>query len=651
MLAKSDAGRLRSGPEWVYEYKLDGYRCCLRIAADGTTVLTSRNGIDFTDEFPELAEVYEGGTGVGAVVLDGEIVTYDEHGRVEFALLQERRGRYRAHAAAPKRETRFDDVAVRFLAFDLLREGDTPLLHRPLVERRERLAEIPMPDPYRVAVLRAVGFDELAADRRTPQDLLATAAADGAEGLVAKLRDASYSPGKRPGAWLKHPLVRTQDVILCGWRPGRNRLTGSLGGLLLGAHDPTTGDLVYLGDVGTGFSERERRELPARLQQRATHPFAVAPPREDVRGVSWVEPELVGEVVYRQFTRGAGRLRHTAWRGLRDDLDPAEVAAPSTAARSAQARVERDEPPVGTAARVTVQVESRRLTISNLDKPLYPCGFTKGEVIHYYSRIAPILLPHLENRPVTLIRYPDGVGGEQFYEKNAPNGKPDWLRTAHLPSTGSRSGRGPGVIEYLLLDDLPGLVWVANLAALELHVPQWAVGGGDRRLAPDRVVFDLDPGPGTTIVECARVAEHLHDVLTADGLGPVACTSGGKGMQIYAALHADDPATAAAYAKTVAERFAAESPDAVTAKMTKALRTGKVLIDWSQNNPAKTTITPYSLRGREQPTVATPLTWDEVRACRHADQLVFAPEDVLDRVEHHGDLLARLAHGAALRAR
>jgi bifunctional non-homologous end joining protein LigD len=638
MLAKPDGGRLRSGPEWIYEYKLDGYRTAMRIAPDGTTVLTSRNGIDFTEEFPTLAGVLGEALDGRSAVLDGEIVVYNDAGRVEFGLLQDRRGRYRKHSGSLDRDEPFEDLDVRFLAFDLLQLDGTLLLDEPYDERRRLLEALPMPQPQLLSVVPAITFDELAADRLTPQGLLERAAAEGHEGLVAKLRKSTYIPGRRPESWLKHPLVRTQEVILCGWRPGQNRFTGTLGGLLLGAHDPDSGELVYLGDVGTGFSERERDELQARLESlaRKKHPFADDPPREDVRRAQWVDPVLVGEVQYRQFTRGAGRLRHTSWRGLREDRDRSEIVAPRGSAVPTE-----PAPAPALGKRIVVQAGNRQLTLSNLDKPLYPDGFTKGEVINYYSRIAPLLLPHLAGRPVTFVRFPNGVGGQQFFEKNVSKNAPDWLPTVVLPSEGSRGSSD--TVEYVLLDELPALVWAANQAALELHVPQWTIGRGSVRRPPDRLVFDLDPGPGTTVVECARVAERLYDVLVADGLTPVAKTSGSKGMQVYCGIRTRSAERPSAYAKSVAERFAAETPKRVTATMAKAQRPGKIFIDWSQNNPAKTTVAPYSLRGRELPTASTPLTWDEVRSCRRVADLVFTADDVLDRVDELGDLFAALA--------
>lgn len=538
-------------------------------------------------------------------------------------------------------------MAVRFLAFDLLQLDEDRLLRLSYDERRALLEQVSMPDPYRVAVVPAFTFDALAADRLTPQTLLDQMATAGHEGLIAKARTSPYVPGRRPDSWLKHPLIQDQEVIVCGWRPGQSRFTGMLGGLLLGVHDPDSGDLVYIGDVGTGFSEAERHRLQARLEslECSTHPFAAAPLREDVRRARWVEPELVGEVVYRQFTRGAGRLRHTAWRGLREDRVPAEVLAPESTPRESTLAVPPTASGAGSGARVTVQAGSRRLTLSNLDKVLYPAArFTERDVIRYFSLIAPVLLPHLAGRPVTTIRFPDGVGGQQFFEKNVPRGAPEWLRTIRLPSRGSR---GADEIEYALVEELPALVWAANLAALELHVPQWTIGAGGVRRSPDRLVFDLDPGPGATVVDCARVAERLHDVLVADGLTPVAKTSGSQSMQVYVGVRTRQPERTSVYAKALAERFATDTPALVTARMTKSLRPGKLFIDWSQNNPAKTTIAPYSLRGREHPTVSTPVTWDEVRECRHAEQLVFTADGVLDRVQEFGDLFATLSENRA----
>jgi bifunctional non-homologous end joining protein LigD len=288
--------------------------------------------------------------------------------------------------------------------------------------------------------------------------------------------------------------------------------------------------------------------------------------------------------------------------------------------------------PVATGTNVTLEV--RTLTLTNLDKQLYPDGFVKGEVIDYYTRVAPVMLPHLAGRPATFVRFPNGTDGHSFFEKNAARGRPDWVRTVRLPAPGSTKDRE--MIDYAVVDDLPTLVWAANLAALELHVPQWQVGARGAVHEPDLVVVDLDPGPPATIVECCRVA-----LLVRDRLGPtaVAKTSGSKGLQLYARWDDGDPRDAM---HDLARELEAAHPDLVVSRMAKDLRGGKVLFDWSQNNTAKTTIAPYSLRGRPRPTVSTPVTWDEVEGCTDPAELVFTAPDVLARVERHGDLFGAL---------
>ncbi|MFN2560937.1 MAG: non-homologous end-joining DNA ligase [Jatrophihabitans sp.] len=286
--------------------------------------------------------------------------------------------------------------------------------------------------------------------------------------------------------------------------------------------------------------------------------------------------------------------------------------------------------------KVTVDVDGRHLTLSNLPKVLYPeAGFSKGEIIDYYSRIAPVLLPHLADRPLTVKRYPNGVDQHFFFEKNAPRGTPDWVRTITLPVPGSTKNRE--TIDFVIVEGLPTLVWLANLAALELHVPQWRVPRRARKPRTDLVVFDLDPGPPATIAECCEVAAQLRYVLEADGLTPFPKTSGSKGMQVSAPVEVDDPELTSKYAHSVAKRLEKAMPELVVSRMAKALRPDKIFVDWSQNNPAKTTVAPYSLRAKADPTVSTPLTWDEVATGGH---LSFTAGEVLDRVDEYGDLFA-----------
>ncbi|MDP9421002.1 MAG: non-homologous end-joining DNA ligase [Actinomycetota bacterium] len=287
------------------------------------------------------------------------------------------------------------------------------------------------------------------------------------------------------------------------------------------------------------------------------------------------------------------------------------------------------------APQAVIEVEGRSLTLSNLDKVLYPAtGFTKAEVLDYYARIAPVLLPHLGDRALTLRRFPDGVEGGSFYEKNCPRYRPDWVGV-------HRVGGDDGIIDFCRIDSLASLTWVVNLAALELHTSMARAADAD---TPTMVVFDLDPGPPAGMRECAEIALWIRDVLADVGLTCVAKTSGSKGIQVYLPLNT--PATyagTAAFSKGVAQLLERQAPDRVVSVQRKNLRTGKVLVDWSQNSRHKTTVCVYSLRARERPTVSTPITWDEVRAAVDAGDgsgLSFETSAVLRRVADHGDLFS-----------
>jgi bifunctional non-homologous end joining protein LigD len=298
-----------------------------------------------------------------------------------------------------------------------------------------------------------------------------------------------------------------------------------------------------------------------------------------------------------------------------------------------------------TGQEVHVDVDGRTLKISNLDKVLYPrTGTTKGEVLNYYAQVAPVLLPHLKDRAVTRIRWPHGVADKSFFEKNTPAGTPSWVRTAKVPTTGSRgSSRFGDHLVFPIVDDLATLTWLVNLAALELHVHQWTVNRTGRPRNPNRLVIDLDPGEPAGLPECCQVALLVRERLAERDLESRAVTSGSKGLHLYAALPGKlNPEETTGLAREVAEDLQKEHPALVTATMTKARRSGKVFLDWSQNAGSKTTISPYSLRGRERPMVATPVTWDEVEAGAE-DPLgleQFGFEEVLGRIDEHGDLFA-----------
>jgi bifunctional non-homologous end joining protein LigD len=280
------------------------------------------------------------------------------------------------------------------------------------------------------------------------------------------------------------------------------------------------------------------------------------------------------------------------------------------------------------------EVEGRRLALSNLQKVLYPAtGFTKGEVLHYYATVADALLPHLRDRPLSFLRYPDGPDGQLFFAKNVPPGTPEWVTTAEVP-------RAEGPARMVLVQDLPSLMWAANLVT-EFHTPQWVIQAQDPQEA-DRIVFDLDPGPPATVVDCCEVALWLRERLAADGIEAHAKTSGAKGLHLLAAVRGASSEQVTEYAKRLAVEAERAMPRLALHRMTRSLRPGKVFVDWSQNAARKTTATPYTLRARPEPTVSAPVTWEEVEECGTAERLAFRAEDVMDRVRHDGDLLAPL---------
>jgi bifunctional non-homologous end joining protein LigD len=298
---------------------------------------------------------------------------------------------------------------------------------------------------------------------------------------------------------------------------------------------------------------------------------------------------------------------------------------------------------------IVTRVGDRTLTLTNLDKVLYPSvGFSKAEVIDYYARIAPVMLPHIRDRVMTRLRFPDGVGADKFsfYEKNAPMGTPEWVRRVTVSTS-------DGLIDYVVADDEAAIVWLANLAALEMHVPQWTVGSATPadniislpELDPrpgeplaDRVVVDLDPGTGMTIVESARAALIVAAKLAEDGMIPIAQTSGSKGIQVYAAIAPTRSKTAWSYVKQLNASLHKAQPDFFVSTMSVEQRAGRIYVDYNQNLAARNTIAPYSMRGRDRPAVATPVTWEELGSVRRPDDLRFAPDEVIARVDEFGDL-------------
>jgi bifunctional non-homologous end joining protein LigD len=608
---------------WGVEVKWDGVRA-LAYCQPGRLELQTRNLNDVTSQYPEVRRLARQ-LGSRDAVLDGELVAFDEDGKPSFERLQQRM--HLTSDAVVRR--RMETHPVVYVIFDLLYFDGRDLRGEPYSRRREILKGLELKGDAWQTPGHSVGH---------AAELLAASKEQGLEGVMLKRLDSVYAAGKRTGAWLKVKNVSRQEMVIGGWTPGEGRRARQLGALLIGyfEHDGAEPVLRYSGKVGTGFSDADLIALSARLAplERKRSPFGAGP--KPPKGARFVEPSLIAEVEFREVTK-EGILRHPAYKGLREDKEASEV------------ELERATDPEGdslTASgvkrprkKVAVTVEGREIELSNLDKVLYPkVGFTKGDLIDWYARIGEMLLPHLRGRPLTLKRYPDGVEGKRFYEKRCPAHRPDWVHTASV-----WSDRHKGEIDYCLVEDLATLVWLANLADIELHTSLSRAAEMDR---PTALVFDLDPGPPADVLDCAQVAVWLRGLFDQLGLRGYVKTSGSKGIHFLVPLNASATyEQTKPFARAVAETLERKFGDRVVSQMSKAKRPGKVLIDWSQNDVHKTTVCVYSLRARERPTVSTPLEWGELEAALEAgDPAAFALDHaaVLERVSAKGDLFAPL---------
>ncbi|MGZ4191869.1 MAG: DNA ligase D [Solirubrobacteraceae bacterium] len=623
---------------WSFEVKWDGVRA-IAYVKPGRLRLESRNLNEITDAYPEVRGILLD-LGMREAVFDGEIVAFGDDGRPSFERLQRR-----MHVTSPSAVRRLSSsTPVVYAIFDLLYLDGHSLMALPYEQRRARLDDLGLGGPaWRVP----------ANHPGRGRALLQATEAQGLEGVVAKRLDSRYEPGRRTGAWIKIKHVLRQELVIGGWLPGEGRRTDRIGALLMG-YWTEDGRLRFAGRAGTGFTEHTLNELARKLKplRRDDSPFDEAPklPRNAV----FAEPELVAEVEFREWT-SEGIMRAPSFKGLRDDKAAIEVVREQAAGGAAQPPSDSED--VGDVNGATqgdpaspealfdaverlpdgalgVEVDGRELRITNWDKILFPAtSFTKGDLVAYYARIAPAVLPHLHDRPLTLKRYPNGVDAPYFYEKQSPSHRPEWVQTARV-----------GDVNYTLCQDRPTLVWLANLADIELHTSLSLAARPD---TPTMLVFDLDPGAPATVVECCEVALVLRGLFKALELESVAKTSGSKGMQLYVPLN--DPKVTyrqtKPFARQIAELLEQRLPELVVSRMTKRLRGGKVLVDWSQNDDHKTTVTVYSVRARAEPTVSAPVSWEEVQRCLDAKEpglLTFTTGEVLQRVRAEGDPFAML---------
>jgi bifunctional non-homologous end joining protein LigD len=592
------AADLPVGSDWLFEVKWDGYRA-LAYVRGGEVELRSRRDQPLTERFPSVAKEVAKAVRTPYCVLDGEVCALDEKGRPRFSAMQQ-----------GKPET----VFVYFV-FDVLEVEGEPLLERPLVERRARLGELL--DPRNPFVRLSEAFDD-------GQALVQAGRAQNVEGFVAKRASSRYEPGRRSHAWVKvKPHKERQEFLIAGYTKGRGRRETSFGSLVLAVR--VGDDLAWVGNCGTGFTEEEIEHVLEKLRplEREDSPFPVRPkmPRVGRGDVVWVEPELVCEVEFAEWTHD-GHLRAPSYQGLRVDKAAEEVRAE----RLAEREIRRD---------------GRTLRLSNLDKVFWPEErITKGDLLAYYEQIAPLLVPHLAGRPFTMKRYPDGIAAEHFFQKNAPEHMPEWIRTVSVDVTTRERPRRRRTIEAPLVNDELALLWMANMGCIDMNCWYSRIDQPDR---PDFVLFDLDPSPDVGFGETLQVARLVKDVLDLLGLDGCAKTSGAEGMHVLVPVERrytyDDTRR---FAEIVAGALARSHRGLVTTEWTKAKRRG-VLIDANQNGEGKTIASVYSVRPKPGAPVSAPLRWDEVAG--DLDPRDFTMEVVLARAEREGDLYERVLRG------
>jgi bifunctional non-homologous end joining protein LigD len=598
------APEVPAGPGWVFEVKWDGYRA-LAYVREGEARLESRRGNDLTERFASVAKAIEKAVKTPDCVLDGEVCALDQQGRSSFSAMQQGTG------------------PLVYYVFDILELEGEPLLERPLSERREVLEDLL--DRRNRTVRLSEAFDDGSA-------LMEAAREQKLEGVIAKRLDSRYQPGRRTRDWLKVKTHGRQEFIIAGYTKGQGRRSGRLGSLILAVN--RGGELQYAGNCGTGFTDKEIDKLMRLLKplERSSPPFAVVPKMPKIRkgDVVWVEPKLVCEVEFAEWTHD-GRLRAPSYQGLREDKTAEDVVR---------------EQPVET----EIRRGNRVLKLSNLDKPFWPDeGITKGDLIAYYREVAPVLLPHLENRPFTMKRYPDGAFGKFFFQKDAPKGMPAWIPTRPFMVSTRETPKRKRKIQVPLVNDELALLWMVNMGCIDMNVWYSRVDKPDR---PDFVLFDLDPSPDVGFKETVQVALLIKEVLDALELEGFPKTSGSDGIHVLVPIERRYTyADTREFAEIVAKTLERTHHGLVTTQWSKAKRRG-VLIDANQNGEGKTIASVYSVRPREGAPVSTPLRWDEVT--EDLDPRDYTMEVVLGRIQRDGDLYepvlkTRQSIGAALR--
>jgi bifunctional non-homologous end joining protein LigD len=581
-LCKS-VSRPPDGGEWIHEIKFDGYRMQLRIE-DKTAILRTRKGLDWTAKFPTIAKV---AAKLPNGIIDGEIVALDHNGHPSFASLQ---------AALSDGNT--DELV--FFAFDLLFSKDADLRRLPLGERKVQLKEILKGNISR-GVIRYVEHFESGGDA-----ILKSACRLSLEGIISKRTDALYHSG-RTESWRKAKCRAGHEVIIGGWKT----TAGKLRSLMVGV--PHDNHLAYVGIVGTGYGKDVVKRIMPELKKATsnTNPFGGKNAPKKATGVHWVKPELVAEIEFAGWT-GDNMVRQAAFKGLRKDksADDVQVDEPvaTTVAKPAP-RKSRTAKAAGAPSKGNAVVMG--LTISKPDKPLWPDDgkgepITKLDLARYMADIGEHLLPHIEGRPCSIIRAPDGIGGETFFQRHAMTSMSSLISEVRV--SGDRK-------PYIQIDRIEGLVAAAQIGGIEFHPWNCAEGEPD---VPGRLVFDLDPAPDVPFNDVIKAARDMHERLTALGLESFCKTTGGKGLHVVVPLKDAkkdriDWKVTKTFAQAVCQAMAADAPERFLINMSKKKREGKIFLDYLRNDRMSTAVAPFSPRGRKFAPVSMPLTWAQVR--------------------------------------